>query len=375
MAHESVSRTVFMYGFVTGYARNAMNIEDITHHKDRKVIEHRIKVLNFFDCYGANATKEAFAVSRSTVYLWKQTLKANNGRISCLAPGSKAPLNRRKRSTSPVIANFIVAQRELHPRLGKAKLAELLKPVCLNASISCPSISTVGRILSDLKIQGRLPKYQKLSLHGSTGRMYVRSNKPKLKKDRRGSYHPEKAGDLVQIDCVIKFVSNLRRYVISAIDYNSEFAFSMGYTSLSSARAKDFLLKFIEVAPFEVKRVQTDNGSEFYKLFHEACGDLGLTHYWNYPKHPKMNAKIERYNRTIQEEFVDYHLDDLGYDMGSFNYQLMDWVLWYNTERPHFTLKLKSPMRALLDSLQLMPAESNMLWTDTVSGTIDHLSV
>ncbi len=61
MSHELVSKTIFMYGFVTGDARNAMNIEDITHHKDRKVIEPRVKVLNFFDCYGANATKEAFA--------------------------------------------------------------------------------------------------------------------------------------------------------------------------------------------------------------------------------------------------------------------------------------------------------------------------
>ena len=77
-----------------------------------------------------------------------------------------------------------------------------------------------------------------------------------------------------------------------------------------------------------------------------------------------MNAKIERYNRTVREEFVDYHLDDLGYDIASFNYQLKDWTIWYNTERPHFTLNLKSPMRALLDSLQLIPAESNMLWTD-----------
>ena len=367
MAHEGVSKTVFMFGFVTGYARKAMYIQDITHHKDRAIIEHRIKVLKFYDRYGPEATKEAFSVSRSTVYLWKQTLKTNNGRISCLAPDSKAPLNRRRRSTSPIIADFIVTQRELHPRLGKAKLAALLIPVCFKANLDCPSVSTVGRILSDLKSQGRLPKYEKLSLSGRTGRIYANRHKPKLIKDRRGSYHPEKAGDLVQIDCVIKFVTNLRRYVISAIDYESEFAFSFAYTSLSSARAKDFLLKFIEIAPFEVKRVQTDNGSEFYKLFHEACLELGLTHYWNYPKHPKMNAKIERYNRTVQEEFVDWHLDDLGYDISSFNYQLMDWVLWYNTERPHFTLKLKSPMRALLDSLQLMPAESNMLWTDTGS--------
>lgn len=372
MSHEGVSKTVFMYGFVKGYARSAMNIENITQHKDRKIIEHRIKVLNFFDCYGATATKEAFAVSRSTVYLWKQTLRANNGRISCLAPESKAPNTRRQRNTNPVIAEYIVLQRAQHPRLGKAKLRELLVPVCAQANLDCPSVSSVGRILSDLKAQGRLPKDVKLSMSGRTGRLYTRSSNPKITKERRGSYHPEKAGDLVQIDCVIKFVTNLRRYVISAIDYESEFAFSMGYSSLSSARAKDFLLKFISVAPFEVKRVQTDNGSEFYKLFHEACIDLGLVHYWNYPKHPTMNAKIERYNRTVQEEFVDWHLDDLGYDLGSFNYQLMDWVLWYNTERPHFTLKLKSPMRALLDSLQLIPAESNMLWTNTLSVNNKH---
>ena len=356
---------LFIGGALKGYASKMMNNLDITLHKDRKVIEQRIKVIKFYDSYGANATKEAFSVSRSTVYLWKKKLKDGHGRLESLAPKSKAPHRLRRRETSEIIASFIVNERLNHPRLGKDKLAELLKPFCLREGIACPSVSSVGRILGDLKIQGRLPKYQKLSLRGDTGRMYLRNSKPKLKKDRRGSYHPKNAGDLVQIDCVIKFVSNLRRYVISAIDYDSEFAFSMGYSSLSSARAKDFLLKFIAVAPFEVKRVQTDNGSEFYKLFHEACIDLGLTHYWNYPRHPKMNAKIERYNRTIQEEFVDYHLDDLGYDIDSFNYQLMDWLIWYNTERPHWTLRLKSPMKAMLDGLQLEGRQSNMLWTDT----------
>ena len=365
MAHEGVSKTIFMYGFVTGYARKAMYIQDITHHKDRKVIEHRLKVLNFYDRYGLEATKEAFQVSRSTIFGWRKKLKDNQGRIISLAPGDKAPNARRKRTTSPVISDFIIKEREAHPRLGKDKLAELLIPLCSEAKISLPSVSTVGRILKDLKDQGRLPKYHRLTVNGRSGRVYDTKRRPKLKKERRGSYRPERAGDLVQIDCVIKFVNGMRRYVISAIDYHSEFAFSMGYTSLSSARAKDFLGKFIQVAPFEVKRVQTDNGSEFYKLFHEACNDLSLTHFWNYPKRPTMNGKIERYNRTVQEEFVDYHLDDLGYDLDSFNYQLMDWVLWYNTIRPHHTLKLKSPMKALLDALQLMSAESNMLWTNT----------
>ena len=366
MSHENVSKTVFMFGFVTGYARKAMYIQDITHHKHRAIIEHRIKVLNFFERYGPEATKEAFSVSRSTIYLWKKKLKDNQGRLSVLAPGSRAPRVKRCRITSDLITNFIVNERTTHYRLGKDKLAELLIPVCTEANISCPSVSTVGRIIKDLKDQGRLPKYQRVTVNGRTGRVYETKRKPQLKKERRGSYKPYRAGDLVQIDCVIKFVNGMRRYIISAIDYNSEFAFSFAYSSLSSARAKDFLHKFITVAPFEVKRVQTDNGSEFYKLFHETCNDLALIHYWNYPRHPKMNAKIERYNRTVQEEFVDYHLDDLGYDLDNFNYLLMDWVLWYNTVRPHWTLKLKSPLRALLDGLQLTNRQSNMLWTDTI---------
>ncbi len=328
MASQTGSQ-IFIGGALKGYASKMMNNLDITLHKDRATIEHRIKVLKFYDSYGANATNEALSVSRSTVYLWKKKLKDGHGRLESLVSRSKAPHVRRRRETSQLIASFSVNERLIHPRLGKDKLAELLKPFCLREGIACPSVSTVGKILGDLKAQGRLPKYHKLSLHGGTGRLYVSTSKPKLKKDRRGSYHPDKAGDLVQIDCVIKFVNGMRRYVVSAIDYEPEFAFSMGYTSLSSARAKDFLLKFIHIAPFEIKRVQTDNGSEFYKLFHEACIDLGLTHYWNYPKQPTMNAKIKRYNRTVQEEFVDYHLDDLGYDIGSFNYQLMDWALWY----------------------------------------------
>jgi len=168
------------------------------------------------------------------------------------------------------------------------------------------------------------------------------------------------------VDCVIKIIAGLRRYVISAIDYQSEFAFSYGYASLSSRSATDFLVKLRQVAPFAIIRVQTDNGSEFYKHFHTATEELGITHFWNYPRSPKMNAKIERYNRTVQEEFVDWHLDEFALDLNDFNHQLMDWLIWYNTKRPHWTLKLKTPMHYLLEVLQLPLAESNMLWTDTL---------
>ena len=68
-----------------------------------------------------------------------------------------------------------------------------------------------------------------------------------------------------------------------------------------------------------------------------------------------------------QEEFVDYHIDVAITEPEVFQHQLSDWLIWYNTKRPHYSLNLKSPMQYLLDLLQLPVQESNMLWTDTTT--------
>ena len=65
----------------------------------------------------------------------------------------------------------------------------------------------------------------------------------KRKKLRRKDYHPEKAGDLVQVDTVVKFINGIRRFIMTAIDVESDFAFAYGYTHLSSATGRDFLKK------------------------------------------------------------------------------------------------------------------------------------
>ena len=74
-----------------------------TNHSGQEFIEERLKIIQFFDEFGADATREAFNKSRSTIYLWKQNLKKANGRIVALAPGSKAPINRRRRIIHPFI--------------------------------------------------------------------------------------------------------------------------------------------------------------------------------------------------------------------------------------------------------------------------------
>lgn len=85
---------------------------------------------------------------------------------------------------------------------------------------SLPPASTSGRILNDLKFQGSLPTYSKLSLNAATGRLHARKHKPKLKKQRRGGCQPKQPGDMLQIDTIVKFIYVIRRCVITAVNYH-----------------------------------------------------------------------------------------------------------------------------------------------------------
>jgi putative transposase len=109
--------------------------------------------------------------------------------------------------------------------------------------------------------------------------------------------------------------------------------------------------------------VQADNGSEFEKHFHLYLEKAGIVHFNTYPYSPKMNTEIERFNRTLSEAFIQWHRLLLAHDIDRFNELLIDWLLWYNTRRPHWTLGLVSPLRYIVG--KLTAAESQMLWTDT----------
>lgn len=86
-----------------------------------------------------------------------------------------------------------------------------------------------------------------------------------------------------------------------------------------------------------------------------------ITHYWNYKGQPAKNGHVEKYNRTIQEEFIDWNEMFLE-DVNQFNKKLMNWLIWYNTKRYHWSLNLTSPVDYLLKNNMV----SNMCWTNTL---------
>lgn len=315
--------------------------------------KERVRILAFWEKYGNKATKEAFYASRATLFRWQKALKDNQGKLEALNSKSTAPTRRRKRQIPEAVEAFILQERRSSPRLSKDKLAAMMKA----DGISPLSASTVGRMLTDLKNQGKLPKHVKLTLSAKTGRLIEHQYKPR-KKIRR-----PKGLRVLEADTVVRFIDGVRRYILTAVDTEGRLAFAGAYTSHGSASAADFLTKTRAVLPDCPTDVQTDNGSEFASHFHQAVEKVGL-HFNTHPRSPKENAHVERFNRTLNEEFLRYHRELLRDDVAKFNKKLIDWLIWYNTRRPHWALGLISPLRYICRHLTAL--ESQKCWTDTI---------
>jgi transposase InsO family protein len=93
------------------------------------------------------------------------------------------------------------------------------------------------------------------------------------------------------------------------VDLVTRITWSKAYSSASSQHGKDFLNTVLKTAPFTIADIRTNNGSEFLKEFHQAAVEAELVHFFNYVKQPKYQGRIERFNQTIQEEFIDWNLD------------------------------------------------------------------
>ncbi|MBI2025187.1 transposase [Candidatus Kaiserbacteria bacterium] len=320
--------------------------------RNKKEVDRRVKILGFWKEHGTKAARDAFGVSTRTLFRWQTALAQADGRLEALDPQFTIPKGRRKRMVSPEIEALIIKQRTEHPRIGKAKLAVLLR-----TEGHTVSESYTGRVIADLKKRNRLPSGRKLSYYARTGTF---REQPVLRRKKLRRAH--KRG--MELDTIVRFVGGIKRYILTAIDVERKFAFAGAYKNHSSASAADFLKKLIHVCPFLIDELQTDNGSEFAKNFELACITLGLTHFNTYPRSPKMNAFIERFNRTISEDFIMLNRLLLRDNIDAFNEKLVGWLLWYNTERPHESLGMLSPLCYIVSTLTA--GECQRYWTRTV---------
>lgn len=316
--------------------------------KASEIAQEKMKIINFYNQYGETKTKEFFGADRKVVSRWKKRLNNEGGKLMSLVPHSTRPVSLRKPTVSPLIVEFIKSLRENHYRLGKDKLKIFVDKFCQGNNLKAISSSTIGNTLKRHHLffqkKGRI-------YHDSASKCNERNEFKKKRLRIRHSYHPASYGHIAS-DTVERIVDNIKYYFYDAIDMKMKFGLSLYYKTLNSANMKDFYRKFKQVYPGEVVDWQTDNGKENLGDFDKELEKDKIPHIFIYPHCPQINTFIERYNRTVQEEFIDVH-EDLIHDPVAFNEKLLDYNVFYLTERPHFSLGLKSPLQYLVDNDQM----------------------
>lgn len=310
-----------------------------------EVAQRRLTIIKFFKKYGEKATYEAFGADRKVISRWRQKLTKAKGCLSALVPKSTKPKQTRVSRVNPLIIEFIKNQRELHYRIGKEKLKPDLDEYCQKQGIKTISTSTIGNIIKRHHFF-----YQKAhkTYHDPSG-AWARKEVKKTKRLRvKHSPKPKNYGYIVS-DTVERITDGVKDYFISAIDAKGKFALTLPYKSLTSKNMKDFYFKFKSVYPHkEIKVWQSDNGKENLGVFDQQLTADGIPHYFIYPRCPKIDTYIERYNRTVQEEFINQNLDTI-HDKEVFTELLVNWNIYYNTKRRHHSLKLQSPLQSFIN--------------------------
>jgi hypothetical protein len=97
--------------------------------------------------------------------------------------------------------------------------------------------------------------------------------------------------------------------------------------------------------------VLTDNGAQFTGrhtkpqpvevLFERICRDNGITQRRTKPRSPTTTGKVERFHKTLREEFLDHALP---FESLTAAQEAVDgWVASYNHRRPHQALDMATP--------------------------------
>lgn len=292
---------------------------------DSDIAKFRLKVLEVGKKYGWKAVKDAFGVGRSTYFLWRK--KSLSGRLSSLVPRSTRPRHVRQMRVDLRITCFIREVREQYGRIGKEKLEVLLGAYCHQLGIVPIRATAIGKII----------KRNHFFFEGK--KKYVKK-RPGVFRVRHAPR--EKDPGYIEMDSVIVYVTSRRYVFITALDVVTKYAQCLPASTNSSSHARQLLEQFRSSYQFPIRTVQTDNGSEFLGAFEAYCQHHQIPHVFTYPRSPRINGGVERFNRTIQEEFID-RSDSLLQEKAVISLHLQRYLSWYNDTRPHQALGYRTP--------------------------------
>lgn len=187
----------------------------------------------------------------------------------------------------------------------------------------------------------------KVSL-SSVKRTLKRNNCSRYSKWKKWHMYPErpkaeKPGILVQIDSILDGIPQNRLCVYTLIDVFSRWTHAKPIERINTHNSLSFVKEAQNISPFEFLTIQSDHGTEFSKWFSKRLIESGFSHRHSRVRTPSDNGHLERFNRTLQEEC----LSRIPRNLKSWRKEIPEYLLWYNTKRPHMALKMRTPLETL----------------------------
>lgn len=219
--------------------------------------------------------------------------------------------------------------------LNKYEIYAILKPKLLDKT---PSPSGIYNIVRREKLNILTPKQKEI--------------KRKIMK--------ENPGELGHLDChylskdmIVE--SKQRYYLVCIIDDCTRIAWAEIVEDIKSLTVMFATLKSINIIKqsydIQFSEVMTDNGAEFASRnnkqghpIERMMLELGIKHRYTRPYRPQTNGKVERFWRTLNEDLID---GTTFQTIDEFRKELMEYLVYYNYNRPHQSLNGVSPVQFL----------------------------
>ena len=290
-----------------------------------------------------------FDVSRQAVHRWLRWYEAQG--LGGLADRSHRP-PRCAHQMDPAVEVWVLETRRRNPDWGPRRLLH----EALRAGVDpAPSRSGIYRLLK---------------------RANLIDPNARRKRDRKFKRW-ERAGamELWQMDVVggVQLADGREAKVLTGIDDHSRFIVCAGLMLRATSRAVCAHFAVAMRRHGVPQEVLTDNGKVFTGrfgpkdvevLFDRICRENGIDHLLTAPRSPTTTGKIERFHRTLRQEFLTGRVFA---DLATAQTELDAWVDSYNRDRPHSALGMAPPAtRFTADAGR--PADDTALRTDR-SGT------
>ena len=331
-----------------------------------KVISHKVGLLNLAEeLQNVSQACKVMGFSRDTFYRYKEAV--DEGGVDALLEKSRRKPNLKNR-VDPVVEKAVLKHALDEPAHGQTRASNELRKV--GVFISPTGVRSIW-LRHDLGcFKDRLKHLEKHV--AETGEVLTESQLQALErkqeeKEAHGEIETEHHGYLGSQDTF--YVGTLkgvgRVYQQTYVDTYCKVAHAKLYTSKTPITAADLLnervLPFYEEHELPVLRILTDRGTEYcgkpeHHDFQLYLALNEIEHTRTKARHPQTNGIVERFHKTILNEFYQVTFRKHVYrSIEQLQSDLDDWLEKFNTERTHQGKMCcgRTPLETMIDGKRI----------------------